>query len=718
MGIITNASPASILLGANDLGARTLPAQQVQVGQHVPLIFTFAKKGTVKKTFGGGAEAILQYGAETFNPDFPYYKHTNKLAALISGAGGSCVYKRLVPTDAGPKANVVTYVDVLQTNIPNYVRDSLGNKVIDPVTNAFIVDAVTPTVPGVRLKYIAELSTVTTGTAAAKTGTMSVTVAGVTTNSTMYPVLERRASEQGMHYNNLGISIESPTVSSVDTALLTAAKALPYKLLLTERVDANSPGKVVPSLFGEPAVEFTLKPNVKHPVTKLSTALPTVFATNWFNETNPLMPTRYNDSEPLHVYTAELETVFALIMANEAAHITTVSQTWHDGLTATTLSWFDFSSAVPATLATEHYLINIFTGKAVSGANYFTVEMDTSTPTLTGTQREVHISRDTPVYMSGGADGTVTDAVLEQLVQVEMAKYLDPNSEYMDTAVNLETALYDSGFSVPTKDVLPNFIAVRKNTVVALGTRSYLDGNRIMPLSEVRAIAVALKTRGKMFPESVYFGTPTGRMIIMAGDFILHSDVSNQRVPHTFDLAIKTTRMMGAGDFKWRAVHMFDHGTGAELSSGHSYQPEFIPAGVKPTLWNDGLVWAQPKFRQTYFIPAYQTIYGNDTSPMNSWVTACAVAALNTIADQSWREFSGTSGMSDVVFIETGTNYLHGRINGIFAGVCVVVPEVIIDAADAQRGYSWQVVFNLYTATMKTKMVAYTNVYRLNSLPA
>ena len=715
MSLFKNASPEYILLGADDKGSRPLPYARTPVGQHVPLIYMFAQKGTSIKTFANGATAVSMYGAESFNADGVYYQHTTQLAQEMYGVGNSCSVKRLIPTDAGPKANVVVYVDVLQTTVPNYVRDSAGSKVIDPATNAFIVDTVTPTIPGVRIKYIAEESGLANiGMAVSKTGTMAV---GATT-STMYPLFELRAAEQGAYYNNIGFSLESMLADALNTTILNSTKAMTYKLALVARPSVGQVPQVVRSLFGEPSVVCSLQAGAKNPATGAKIDVKSVFDSNWFNTTDPLKSIRYNDYEGFHIYQNSLTTVLGIVMANEAAHISATPAVWNDGLSAATLAWFDFTTDVAADLANEHYLLNLFSGKSSKGVDYFTVVMDATAPTLTGTQREVHISRDTPIFLSGGSDGTLSKTMFENLVTVEMAKYLDPNSEVIDNAINLESHLYDSGFSLTVKQELLNFIAVRKDTVVALGTHEYVPGSKVLPLSATRANAVLLKTKAKLFPESDFYGTPVSRATVMGGGYRLYSSSTGDFYPTTFELAIKTAKLMGAGNFKWKSVNAFDHGVGAELRYGYDFQPSFIPAGIKPSLWAASLVWAQPKDRSTYFIPAVQTVYDNDTSPMNSWLTVCALATLNRISSDAWREFTGTSTMSDAEFKDAVLSYLNARIQGIFDGMMVVIPEVVISQADAQRGYSWGHTFRLYAGNMKTKMVSHTEVYRLSDLAA
>jgi len=702
MSLFKNASPEYIWLGASDKAGRTLPYERDAIPQHVPLMYIFAKKGNPDKKFLTGAKAAAMYDPETFNPDGKYYTHTTELATAMFGAANSCSMKRVVPNDAA-HSSLVLYVDVLPTQVPNYQRTGAGDKIANGSGTGFLTDVTTPTIAGVKVKFITEVVDMTTsiGLLPTKTGTMLV--GGV--HSTMYPIFEHRSSFAGDHYNNIGYSIQSMTADQLDDAVVTATKALTYDLSLVERAGAGAAPTILASLFGSPAVQFTLKAGTKHPLTTVKLDYKSVFEYNWFNETDPLMPVRYNDYQSIYNYSANTDTVLALIMANEKTHIN-----------VNNLAWFDFTTTDATALDSETYLIDIFSGHSSSGKDYFTVEMDGTAPTLAAGQKEVHVSKATPLFLSGGSDGTMSNSVFEALVLVELAKYLDPNSQVIDNATNVETHVYDSGFSLPVKKAMFNLIALRKDTVAVVGTHIHNPGGGVAPLADERAMAVLLKTSAKLFPESDFFGTPVARAVICAGAYKLYSSLTGDYYSSVFELAIKSARMMSAGNYHWKSAFNFDHGSNAILKYGFDYQPKFIPAGIKPTLWNDGLVWAQPRDLETYFIPAVQTVYDDDTSPLNNWITVCALASLNRIASDSWREFTGTSTMSDAEFKDAVLNYLVDRLNGIFDGLVVVIPEVIIDKDDALRGYSWHVMFQLYAGNMKTKMISYTEVYRLSSL--
>jgi len=693
---LVNASPAYYLQGASDLGSVPLPITRDAIPQHVPLIFTFAEKGTTKKLLATGAGAIANYGANTFNVDSAYFGHTTRFAKEMYGAANACMHQRVTPTDAGAPANVVLYIDIL--------HEPVGTPTRNPVTG-LITRAVGTTVPGNHIKFVTEPAVGAFGSAVTKPGTFT-NVAGTAT-STMYPIYETRANAAGIYYNNNGL-ITSPLGANLDTNIANASKAMTYSLALVNRPTAGGSPVVRKSLFGEQSVKFTLMNNVTDPVTGTKVDLKSVFDNNWFNETDPLLPIAYNEYEGIHVYYAEIALALGVLHTGEIPQVT-----------ATNLHWYDYTSAVPAVLGTESGLIDILALATTKGVPYATIVKASATlpSTLTAGQQIVNLGAKAPIYQQGGSDGTLTNAMFETVVGTEMAKYLDPNSSVMDNAVNVETHLYDSGFTVPFKPTLLNFMGLRKDAAVALSTHD--DALAVpLPLSAARAVAAVLKTAALMFPESDYFGTPTARAIIASGAERLHSDVTKAFHAMTFEIGIKTARLMGAGNYKWNAVNNFDHGPEATLSAGYDYQPSFIPEGVKPTLWNDGMIWAQPKDMHTYFIPAMQTVYTNDTSPLNSWLTVCALVSLNRVASDAWREFTGTATMSDAVFKDAVLSYLQTRLEGIFDGLLTVIPTVIIDQKDAQRGFSWQIAYRLYAGTMKTAMVSYTEVYRLNALPA
>jgi len=159
MSLIKNASPQVLNLGTEDLSIRKLLPEKDPQPQHMPLFYIQARKGTTKKVGLAANKFIPMYGNETFNMNGIYYNHATRFLTGIAGTGNNCMVQRVVPTDAGPRSNIAIYVDVLQAMVPNYVRDSLGNYVVDSVTGLYITDTVTPQIPGTLVKYVSDYQT-------------------------------------------------------------------------------------------------------------------------------------------------------------------------------------------------------------------------------------------------------------------------------------------------------------------------------------------------------------------------------------------------------------------------------------------------------------------------------------------------------------------------------------------------------------------------------
>jgi len=725
MSLFVNASPQVINLGVHDLSTRVVTPEPIEIPQHLPKAYFYARKGTTIPTPNVGAPMLLMYGTETFDKDSKYYNHSTRFITGFAGAANTIMLQRVIPDDANPESNITIYLDVLATDVPNYLRNSDGSYVIDPATNDYAVDADNPTIPGYKYKIIEEVQVgtevgeafirngMTIGAARTKSGTMSDADGN---RSIMYPIVDLKAKYKGEFYNNIGIAIGSMSDDEVQRDIIEATKSLPYKLALVEREDTDSKYVVKPSLYGEPNVQFTFKEGAINPLTKARFDLETVFLQNWYNETDPLLPLEYEDYEKLYVYTNYLDRVLTMLIEKEAPHITNDPEVWNDGNDAATSSWFDFLTADADLTAEERYIFNFLTGKSTKGVNFFTFVRSDDTPNTTPEQQEITMSLTTPVFLKGGSDGSLTSDMFNTLVERELAKYLDTDSEVMDNAINVESVMYDSGFPLNTKEEICNFIAVRKDTAVALSTHDASLGESFLPLSDERAIAVALKNRLKLTPESDYFGTSVARGIVVAGTGLLADNTTRDRIPLLYSIAIKSAKFMGAGNGKWNGVYAFDRAPGNIITELVDIEPSFIPAGIKPTLWNDGIVWAQPYDRRQYHFPAIQTVYDDDTSVLNSWFTVIAVCTVTKIADNAWRNFTGATDLTEAQLSDAIVAYVNKATKNIFDGRIVVVPEVVFTEADKERGYSWKLINKLYANNMRSVMVYETAVYRMSDL--
>ena len=282
----------------------------------------------------------------------------------------------------------------------------------------------------------------------------------------------------------------------------------------------------------------------------------------------------------------------------------------------------------------------------------------------------------------------------------------------MDDAINVESIIYDSGFPLETKKALPAFIAQRKDTFVILSTHTV--GGPELDNAEEMSLAIALRTKLQMYPESDYFGTPVMRGMVIGQSGKVRFSQFKERVSLSYEVAVKSARYMGAGNGAWKAGKNFDMAPGSIIDTLYDIKQPFIPASVRNRFWDVGLVWAQPFDRRNFFFPALKTVYYDDTSVLNSYFTAMAICQLNKVAHKAWRNFTGTSSLTDAQLIERVNQFVIDHTKGRFDNRFIIEPDTIITDDDELRGYSWTLAIKIYAPNMKTVMTTYVEAYRIS----
>lgn len=175
------ATPRFIPLGANDKSERSPVFGDENYPQHLPKFYIWMAKGRDDDDIivSNGGEANRLCGDDTFDPTKKFYNHATRYVLGALGAGNKVMLKRLLPEDIGPRANVNVYLDVLPAKIPNYLRDSQGNLVLDN-SGAPTIDTVVPEVQGFKLKWVTDFNTreepEQSGLLVPQEGTMEATV--------------------------------------------------------------------------------------------------------------------------------------------------------------------------------------------------------------------------------------------------------------------------------------------------------------------------------------------------------------------------------------------------------------------------------------------------------------------------------------------------------------------------------------------------------------
>jgi len=137
----------------------------------------------------------------------------------------------------------------------------------------------------------------------------------------------------------------------------------------------------------------------------------------------------------------------------------------------------------------------------------------------------------------------MNDNAFAVLVAREVSAYADPNSVLLDDAKYPESIIYDSGFPIATKHALCSFIAQRKDTAVVLSTHTV--GGPALTAAEESSLAIALRTRLQMYPESEFYGTSTVRGMIVGRSGILLNSQYKHRLPLDLGNCCESSKVHG-----------------------------------------------------------------------------------------------------------------------------------------------------------------------------
>lgn len=676
---IINAAPMVIQYGTQDLSTRQLPREPEAIPQHLPKFYLYAQKGPTTPQLVVGAERDRMYGTDTFDLRSKYANHATVFANLVNAEGNACMLERIIPEDAGPNANIALWLDVLPTKVDLYERNpSDGSIKLNALGNPIVIG----NTDGYKVKWVTTYYD-SKDDLNDKFGKLTVSPgdqvdADTGTQSERYPILEVKAASIGDYGNLCGFRMWAPTLKttlSIPTKMMAKERAYPFYVSMLRKPDASSTAKVVETIFAEQATMFTFKQGVIDPSTDKQLYIGNVFIDSYRNTKDLRYPPVYGDFSDLIVYQGNIDYLLEKFHTAEIPFID---------------SWSDFNSSPD-----DKYLFNFFSGLSTNGVEYHSFQfVDDAT--------SVRVSEYSNLMAKGGSDGTMNDELFAHLVGNRLTEYLDPNSELQEPAINVESIFYDSGFPLETKYKIASFVALRKDTFTVLSTHDVND--RIKTASEEHSIAIALRTRLQMYPESEYFGTPVMRGMIIGRSARLRNSQYTKHLPLSAEIAIKSARYMGAGQGRWKNGFHFDGAPGHVVDYMYDINITWVPASVRNRNWDVGLNWVQAYDRRSFFFPALKTVYSDDTSVLNSYFTAMAICELNKVAQAAWREFSGVSHLTNAQLAERVNAFIVRRTNGRFDERFKIVPDTFFTDMDVLRGYSWTLKVNIYSPNMFSVM--------------
>lgn len=687
---IINAAPMANLLGIQDLSTEQLAVELEALPTHLPKVYIYAKKGPVTPQLVVGNSRSLMYGADSFDLRKKWANHATVLANLVNAQGNACVYERIEPADSAT-AKFRWSMDVLELQVDDYERNSDGSIKLD---TAGLPIPTGNKIAGFKVKHIiAPIANGTSGEDMFGLGTQgpgNQTDATTSTQSIRYPIADLKASSFGEWGNLQGLRVWAPTTQSntpVNQQVISDLRAYPFRFAFVAKDDAASTPTIVPTQSAEQYIEAVFRPNSLFKTTDQQLFVGDRLIQDYQNLESQNTPPQFGPFSDLHLYQENLEELLAKFYEAEQAQLDPFS---------------DFTGE-----ADEQYRFNFVGGTTASGVPYHSFILDSSTDGF-------RFSEVSTAYAQGGLDGEMSNALFASAVSTAVKEYANPLSPLQSDAMNPESIIYDSGFPLQTKYDLISFIALRKDTAVVLSVYA-VDGPKLTA-SEESSLALALKTRLQMYPESEYFGTPVVRGMVVGRNGVLINSQYTGRLPVTLEIAAKAAAYMGSGDGKWKSANKFSSAPGSFLTMFRDVNVSFTPATVKNKDWANGLVWVENFSRRQLFFPALKTVYDNDTSVLNSFFTMLACCELEKVATRAQRNFSGDDTRTTGQIIADVNEYIETAVLNRFDGRFVIQPETFYTEADRKRGYSFSCKIKIFAANMITVGTLNIEARRLEDL--
>lgn len=690
---IVNAAPMTVMLGTQDLSMRALPAVPEDLPTHLPKIYIYAERGPLDPQLVVGSSRSEMYGENSFDLRMPWATHATVLTNLINAQGNSQMIQRVKPQDAPPNANIRIYLDVLATKVADYERNFDGTIKVDvaglPVPTGTKID-------GYSVKWVtAHIARDVDnndmfGLGNPIPGDQTDTV--TSTQSTRYPIMDLEIANFGAYGNNIGLRMWAPTTKSSmpidDRVISSTNRVYPFRMACVSRPNAITTPTITETLYAEQFVNVVFKKDVIDKNTDALLYVGDVFVQAWQELTNPTAPIKYGPFGRMKLYQDEVDMLLNLFYTAEKPYI--------DGFS-------DFTGETD-----EMYRFNLISGTSSSAVPYHSYQV------ISGTADSVRFSENTTVYATGGGDGTMNETAFGTLVENLVHDYANENNVLQDTARYPESIIYDSGFPLATKYALCSFIAVRKDTAVVLSTHDV--NGPTLSASQESSLAIALRTRLQMYPESEYFGTPTMRGMIIGRSGTMLNTQYRKKLPLTMEIAVKAAKYMGAGNGKWRAGANFDQAPANGVNMFIDVNVTFTPATVRNKDWSNGLNWVESYQRRSLYFPALKTVYDNDTSVLNSFFTMMACVELEKVGLRTHRRFSGESSLTNAQLIERVNAFVIENTTDRFDGRFIIRPDAYFTDADLLRGYSWSLPIKIYAPNMKTVMTLSIQSYRIEDI--
>lgn len=698
---LNKSTPRYIQLGTEDVSARALPLVQQTRPQHYPLFMSFMERGTAEPQHVSNLNFINRnFGTASMDAKGKFFNHQLLYLQTVLGEGNSVMLKRLIPAGAA-KAMVRLSVEMILDEIDDYARDE-DTGAYDPDGSGDPVSL--GKIPGYRLRWILnnDVGSVAFGAALPDVGTMtSVAYPGLTAD--LYPIMDLEIATEGLYGDNCALRLSPATFvnGALDATMAQGLRSMMLTAQVVERDAATQTPRILKTLGGSTSVTLAIANDQYNPVTSVPSSFNNAFIDQWHRHDVPGQPNVLGTFGKIHVYEDNWATVVNKLLTTEtdaegqAGADFDGESTYDSGSPSMAGGTFTRDGVTAMADAANVNMLNIFTGRDVNGVPYFSfvVESDSLTFTL-----------DSNHYAAGGSDGDVSAKAFD-LAFRSACLYFGEETDYpMKNFVKYPfSALYDSGFTLPTKYALCNVSGVRHDTMSIFSTHtvygpvSDLDEAGAWeykaPLSEddENVRGELLQQRITLTPESEYYGTKAFRAMIFGQAGKLLQAGYPYFVSPSIQYAAMCARFMGAANGKWNKTANPNVGENKKIFMFKSLTNTYADEVNRDKAWGACINKARDFDTSSYFWEALTTVYEDKTSVLINPNMAWAANTLYKVCHKVWQKFVGDDTRTPDQLVKDSDNEIDSEVSsrGIFADIVQVVPVTEITPDDSVRGFTW-----------------------------
>lgn len=750
---INKGTPRSVLFGIKDVSPSQQTAAPEQLPQHLPLVPLLTEKGP-EFAIVDSVQLAAMHGSISLEPTSKFCNHQTMLASKVIARGNMIAAVRIKPENAKTSMLRIS-LELIPNTMPVFERENDGGVKLHPIGHPQAGQPVILEIAGEPQYTNGYRAVLWVGTdiyadvtkrgysdgsvvSAYRLGSFTPPGAGAplgvltdpdnvlpdfTPSSVLYPIMDLEASSFGEHGDGYGLRVISPTTDDAqpfDTATALSVRAYLYRLAVTVRNSRGNSAVLKEMLGGGVMSDLTLKQNAVQQSTGFSFSLDEVFIDKYQKTNDPNFNPVYGPFGKVHVYHSELNQLLNRITQGEiVGGFTIPGEKQFDTMAAP----FGRVAGVGFTDAANSHLFNIFSGYDYNGVPYFTYDVDNSVA-YGGTS----LKGDRTVYASGGSDGLEVDSngfpdrlknlqIYDDAVKVLFDNFhTNETIRFMDMAKYPISTIWDSGFSLETKKSMLWPMALRKDLFVVQVPQSIADYTTVpgetdpvwvkkprLTREQQRSVAGILRATAQNYPESTVYGTSVCRVVILGHTGFLLNSTYSDYLPLSVDLADKVANYMGAANGNWVDGRRFDRHPLNVVTTMRDVDSDYQTEQAYDVSWDLGLVWVQSSDRRSCFYPAFQTVYTEDTSVLNSMITVMACCTIEKVVHQAWIRHTGNTDLDDAQFIKSVNEFVLSQLTGArFGARFAFEVDTYFTAQDKLLGNQWTTDVHIYTNVMKS----------------